>query len=99
MKGPAQIINRRQARLGLLPALASPRRKKDYADYLQNPHTPHMKGICRTPLAFRSFCKASRQLERIQARLKALGEADQWEAREYKDLEREESKLCAALGY
>lgn len=99
MKGPGQIINRRQARLGLLPALASPRRKKDYADYLQNPYTPHMKGICRTPLAFRSFCKASRQLERIQARLKALGEADQSEAREYKDLEREESKLCAALGY
>ncbi len=99
MKGPALIINRRQARLGLLPALASPRRRKDYEDYLQNPHAPHMNGRCRTPLAFKSFCKAFRQLERIQARLKALSDADQWEAREYKDLEQEESKLCAVLGY
>ena len=99
MKEPAQIINRRQARLGLLPALANPRRRKDYEDYLQNPHASHMNGRCRTPLAFKSFWQASRQLERIQARLKALGDSGQWEAREYKDLEREESKLCAALGY
>ncbi len=99
MNGLARKIKERQAKLGLLPVLASPRRLKDYADYLQNPYASHMNGNRRAPLEFKQFCRASGQLERIQARLRMLGDADQWEGREYKDLEREETRLCIALGY
>jgi hypothetical protein len=93
-----QKIKERQARLGLLPALASPRRLRDYADYLQSPHAPHMNGRCKAPLGFKRFCQASCKLERIQARLMMLRDSGQWDGREYRDLEREESKLCISLG-
>jgi hypothetical protein len=98
MNGLARKIKERQAKLGLLPVLASPRRLRDYADYLQNPYTPHMNGHCRAPIGFKQFCRASGRLERIQVRLRMLCDADQWEAQEYKDLEREETRLCIALG-
>ncbi|NPV63679.1 MAG: hypothetical protein HPY61_13830 [Methanotrichaceae archaeon] len=98
MNGLGQKIRERRARLGLLPALASPCRLRDYEEYLQNPYAPHMNGRCRSPLGFRQFCRASSRLERLQQRLKTLGDADQWETREYKDLEQEETRLCNALG-
>ena len=99
MNGQHLTIKEKRAKLGLLPALASPRRLRDYADYLQNPHTPHMNGHCKASLGFKQFCKASRNLEKIQARLKILSDANQWDVHEYRELEREESKLCIALGY
>jgi hypothetical protein len=99
MKGQHLTIKEKRAKLGFLPALTNPRRRRDFADYLQNPHTPHVNGRYKAPLGFKQFCKASRNLEKIQARLKILSDANQWEAQEYRELEREESKLCTALGY
>lgn len=99
MNGLARVIKERQAKLGHIPVLAHPRRRRDYADYLQNPHTPHVRGHYKAPLGFKQFCKASHRLEKIQARLKILGDENQWDAQEYRVLEQEESKLCIALGY
>ena len=48
---------------------------------------------------FKAFSKASRRLEKIQARLKMLGDAGQWDCKEYEDLEREEHRYCLSLGY
>jgi hypothetical protein len=81
-----------------VPALASSKRVKDYKEYLQNDYAAHRKHGFQ-PMDYKAFCKASRRLEKIQARLKMLGDAGQWDCREYKDLEREEHRYCLSLGY
>jgi len=81
-----------------VPALASSKRVKDYQEYLHNDYAAHrMHGF--QPMDYKAFCKASRRLEKIQARLKMLGDAGQWDCKEYKDLEREEHRYCLSLGY
>ena len=81
-----------------VPALASSKRVKDYQEYLQNDYAAHRKHGFQ-PMDYKAFCKASRRLEKIQARLKMLGDAGQWDCKEYKDLEREEHRYCLSLGY
>ena len=61
--------------------------------------TPPTGCMNSTPWTTKHFCKSARRLEKIQARLKALGDAGQWECKEYKDLEREEHRYCVSLGY
>jgi len=81
-----------------IPALANSRRVRDYQEYLQNDYAAHrMHGF--QPMDFKAFCKSARRLETIQSRLKALGNAGQWDCKEYKDLEREEHRCCVSLGY
>jgi hypothetical protein len=81
-----------------LPALADSKRVKDYQEYLQNDYAAHRVHEFH-PMNYKAFCKSARRLETIQARLRALGDAGQWECREYKDLEREEHRYCVSLGY
>ncbi len=81
-----------------IPALASPKRVKDYEEYLHNDYAAHRVHEFQ-PMSYKSFCKSARRLEVIQARLKALGDAGQWDCKEYKDLEREEHRYCVSLGY
>ena len=81
-----------------IPALANSKRVKDYQEYLQNDYAAHRVHEFR-PMDYKAFCKSARRLEKIQARLKALGDAGQWECQEYKDLEREEHRYCVSLGY
>jgi hypothetical protein len=81
-----------------VPALANSKRVKDYEYYLQNDYAAHSVHEFQ-PMSYKAFCKSARRLEVIQARLRALGDAGQWECREYKDLEREEHRYCISLGY
>jgi len=81
-----------------LPALANSKRVKDYEEYLHNDYAAHRVHEFN-PMEYKAFCRSSRRLEKIQVRLKALGDAGQWECREYKDLEREEHRYCISLGY
>jgi hypothetical protein len=81
-----------------VPALADSKRVKDYQEYLQNDYAAHRVHEFQ-PMDYRAFCKSARRLETIQSRLKALGDAGQWDCREYKDLEREEHRYCISLGY
>jgi hypothetical protein len=81
-----------------VPALADSKRVKDYEYYLQNDYAAHRVHEFQ-PMDYRAFCKSVRRLETIQSRLKALGDAGQWECQEYKDLEREEHRYCISLGY
>ncbi|MGB7570634.1 MAG: hypothetical protein WBL87_02645 [Methanothrix sp.] len=96
MKDPRPTAGRKKPES--VPALASSKRVKDYKEYLQNDYAAHrMHGF--QPMDFKAFCKASRRLEKIQARLKMLGDAGQWDCKEYRDLEREEHRYCLSLGY
>jgi hypothetical protein len=81
-----------------VPALANSKRVKEYQEYLENDYAAHRVHEFH-PMSYKAFCRAARRLEKIQARLKALGDAGQWECREYKDLEREEHRYCISLGY
>jgi hypothetical protein len=96
MKAPKPKAGRRKPES--VPALANSKRVKDYQEYLENDYAAHRVHKFH-PMNFKAFCKSSRRLEKIQARLKALGDAGQWECREYKDLEREEHRYCISLGY
>ena len=96
IRAPKPKANRKKPES--VPALASSKRVKDYKEYLQNDYAAHrMHGF--QPMDYKAFCKASRRLEKIQARLKMLGDAGQWDCKEYKDLEREEHRYCLSLGY
>lgn len=81
-----------------IPALANSKRVKEYEYYLQNDYAAHRVHEFH-PMNYKAFCKSARRLETIQARLRALGDAGQWECREYKDLEREEHRYCISMGY
>lgn len=81
-----------------IPALANSKRVRDYQEYLQNDYAAHRMHEFQ-PMDFKAFCKSARRLETIQSRLKALGNAGQWDCKEYKDLEREEHRCCVSLGY
>lgn len=81
-----------------IPALANSKRVKDYEDYLHSDYAAHRVHEFR-PMDYKAFCKSSRRLETIQSRLKALGDAGQWDCKEYNDLEREEHRYCVSLGY
>ncbi|MFA6371002.1 MAG: hypothetical protein WCW68_00105 [Methanothrix sp.] len=79
-------------------ALANSKRVKDYEEYLENDYAAHRVHEFH-PMSYKAFCKSARRLEVIQARLKALGDAGQWDCKEYTDLEREEHRYCVSLGY
>jgi len=81
-----------------IPALANSKRVKDYEYYLQNDYAAHRVHKFQ-PMDFKAFCKSARRLENIQTRLRALGDAGQWDCKEYKNLEREEHRYCISLGY
>ena len=81
-----------------VPALADSKRVKDYEYYLQNDYAAHRVHEFQ-PMDYKAFCRSSRRLEAIQARLKDLGDAGQCDCKEYKDLEREEHRYCISLGY
>jgi hypothetical protein len=81
-----------------IPALANSKRVKDYQEYLVNDYAAHRVHEFH-PMSYKAFCRSSRRLETIQSRLKALGDAGQWDCKEYKDLEREEHRYCISLGY
>jgi len=81
-----------------VPVLANSKRVKDYQEYLQNDYAAHRVHEFQ-PMDYKAFCRSARRLEAIQSRLKALGDAGQWDCREYKDLEREEHRYCISLGY
>ena len=81
-----------------VPVLADSKRVKDYEEYLENDNAAHRVHKFH-PMSYKAFCKSARRLEKIQARLKALGDAGQWDIKEYKDLEREEHRYCISLGY
>ncbi|MDD2837117.1 MAG: hypothetical protein PHY05_13330 [Methanothrix sp.] len=81
-----------------IPALANSKRVKDYQEYLENDYAAHRVHEFH-PMSYKAFCRAARRLEVIQARLRALGDAGQWDCKEYKDLEREEHRYCVSLGY
>ena len=81
-----------------IPALADSKRVKEYEEYLQNDHAAHRVREFQ-PMDYKNFCRAARRLEKIQARINALGDASQWDCQEYKDLEREEHRYCLSLGY
>ncbi len=93
-----QLIKARREKLGLLPALASPKRVREYKEYLQNDYAAHSVHEFR-PMGFKAFCRSAHRLDEIQARLRALGDVDQWDGQEYRDLEREENRYCNSLGY
>ena len=98
VKAPSQKSKAGRKEPKNLPALADSKRVKDYEEYLQNDYAAHRMHEFR-PMDYKNFCKSARRLEKIQARLKALGDAGQWECQEYKDLEREEHRYCISLGY
>jgi len=81
-----------------VPALANSKRVKDYEEYLENDYAAHRVHKFY-PMTYKAFCRTSRRLEVIQARLRALGDAGQCDCKEYKDLEREEHRYCISLGY
>jgi hypothetical protein len=98
VKAPSQQSKAGRKEPENLPALADSKRVKEYQEYLQNDYAAHRVHEFH-PMDYKNFCKAARRLEKIQARLKALGDAGQWECQEYKDLEREEHRYCVSLGY
>ena len=80
------------------PALASSRRRKEYQEYLESDYAAYRVHSFQ-PMDFKAFCRSARRLDKVQARLKAMGDAGQWDCKEYKDLEREEHRYCISLGY
>ena len=98
VKAPSQKSKTGRKEPENLPALADSKRVKEYEEYLQNDYAAHRVHEFH-PMDYKNFCKSARRLEKIQARLKALGDAGQWECKEYKDLEREEHRYCVSLGY
>jgi hypothetical protein len=98
VKAPSQKSKTGRREPELPPALADSKRVKEYQEYLQNDYAAHRVHEFH-PMDYKNFCKSARRLEKIQARLKALGDAGQWECQEYKDLEREEHRYCVSMGY
>jgi hypothetical protein len=98
VKAPSQRSKAGRKNTESVPALANSKRVKDYEEYLENDYAAHRVHEFQ-PMNYKAFCKSARRLEVIQARLRALGDAGQWECREYKDLEREEHRYCVSLGY
>jgi len=98
MKAPSQKSKACRKNPELLPALANSKRVKEYEEYLQNDYAAYRVHEFQ-PMNYKAFCKSARRLDVIQARLKALGDAGQWDCQEYKDLEREEHRYCLSLGY
>ena len=98
VKAPSQKSKAGRKNTESIPALANSKRVKEYEEYLQNDHAAHRVREFQ-PMDYKNFCKAARRLEKIQARLKVLGDASQWDCQEYKDLEREEHRYCLSLGY
>jgi len=98
MKAPAPKPKAGRKKPELLPALANSKRVKEYEYYLQNDYAAHRVHEFH-PMSYKAFCKSARRLETIQARLRALGDAGQFDCKEYKDLEREEHRYCVSLGY
>jgi hypothetical protein len=98
MKAPSQKSKACRKNPELLPALADSKRVKEYEEYLHSDYAAHSVHEFQ-PMSYKAFCKSARRLEVIQARLRVLGDAGQWDCREYKDLEREEHRYCVSLGY
>ena len=98
MKAPSKKSKAGRKESESIPVLANSKRVKEYEEYLQNDYAAHRVREFQ-PMDYKNFCKASRRLEKIQARLKILGDASQWDCQEYKDLEREEHRYCLSLGY
>jgi hypothetical protein len=98
VKVPSQRSKAGRKNTESVPALADSKRVKEYQEYLENDNAAHRVHEFH-PMNFKAFCKSARRLETIQARLKALGDAGQWDCKEYKDLEREEHRYCVSLGY
>ena len=80
------------------PALASSKRRKEYQEYLESDYAAYRVHKFQ-PMDFKAFCRSARRLDKVQARLKAMADAGQWDCKEYKDLEREEHRYCISLGY
>jgi hypothetical protein len=98
MKAPAPKPKASRKKPELPPALASSKRAKEYKEYLESDYAAYrVHGF--QPMDFKAFCRSARRLEKVQARLKALADAGQWDCKEYKDLEREEHRYCISLGY
>ncbi len=98
VKAPSQKSKAGRKNTESIPALANSKRVKEYEYYLQNDYAAHSVHEFQ-PMDYKNFCRAARRLEVIQARLRALGDAGQWDCKEYKDLEREEHRYCLSLGY
>jgi len=98
VKVPSQRSKAGRKNTESVPALADSKRVKEYQEYLENDYAAHRVHEFH-PMSYKAFCRSARRLEKIQARLGALGDAGQWECREYKDLEREEHRYCISLGY
>jgi hypothetical protein len=98
VKAPSQRSKAGRKNTESVPALANSKRVKDYQEYLENDYAAHRVHEFH-PMSYKAFCKSARRLEVIQARLRALGDAGQWDCKEYKDLEREEHRYCVSLGY
>jgi hypothetical protein len=98
VKAPSQKSKVGRKNMESIPALANSKRVKEYEEYLQNDYAAHRVHEFH-PMDYKNFCRAARRLEKIQARLKALGDASQWDCQKYKDLEREEHRYCLSLGY
>jgi hypothetical protein len=97
MKAPSKKSKSSWKRPEFIQTLNNSKRGKEYKEYLQNDYAAHrVHGF--QPMDFKAFCKSSRRLEKIQDRLKALGDAGQWDCKEYKDLERGEHRHCISLG-
>ncbi len=98
VKAPSQRSKAGRKNTESVPALANSKRVKEYQEYLVNDYAAHRVHEFH-PMSFKAFCKSARRLEVIQARLRALGDAGQWDCKEYKDLEREEHRYCISMGY
>jgi hypothetical protein len=98
VKAPSQKFKACRKKPESVPALADSKRVKEYEDYLHSDYAAHSVHEFQ-PMNYKAFCRAARRLENIQARLRALGDAGQWNCQEYKDLEREEHRYCVSLGY
>lgn len=98
VKAPSQRSKAGRKNTESVPALANSKRVKEYEEYLENDYAAHRVHKFH-PMEYKAFCKSSRRLEKIQVRLKALGDAGQWDCKEYKDLEREEHRYCVSMGY
>ena len=98
MKAPSQKSKAGRKNKESIPALANSKRVKDYQEYLENDYAAHRVHEFH-PMNYKNFCRSARRLDQIQARLRALGDAGQWDCKEYKNLEREEHRYCISLGY
>ena len=98
VKAPSQKSKAGRKNTESIPALADSKRVKEYKEYLQNDYAAHRMHEFQ-PMDYKNFCRAARRLEKIQSRLKALGDASQWDCQKYKDLERKEHRYCLSLGY